>query len=219
MAAAPSLWNSVRIAGHGFELLNLDHPEVARRVLDDIEAGVTVYYDQRWAATERLCHFLLDEPAWLAGRQVLVLGAGVGLETVVIGRLCAKLYVNDLAPGALELCARQLRRNDVRGFACLPGRYETLPLPGVDLIVGCFLVYNRDTRSAMQHLLRHCTPPVLLLNDNFPAFRTLVRHAPRPVRSLLPRGNLPCLLFDRADEAGTDDPGWASRGAHPEVTE
>jgi hypothetical protein len=219
MAAIPSLWSTGRIAGYDFELLNLDHSEVARRVLDDIEAGITVYYDQRWAATERLCRFLLEEPAWLVGRQVLVLGAGVGLETVVIGKLCAKLYVNDLSPGALELCARQLRRNGVQGFVCLPGRYETLPLPAVDLIVGCFLVYNRDTRSAMQHLLRRCTPPVLLLNDNFSAFRTLVRHAPRSVHSLLPRGDFPCLLFDRADEAGTDDPRWASWGAHPEATE
>lgn len=195
MSAASSLWLDVRVAGRDFRLLNLDHAEVATRVLHDIDAGIAVYYDQRWAATERLCRFLLDQPEWVAGRHVLVLGAGVGLETVVIGSLCATLYINDLAPGALELCARQLRQNGRRDFVCLPGRFETLTLPVVDLIVGCFLVYNRDTATAIRQLLSRRTPPVLLLNDNMSAFRAVVRETPRQVRSLLPADDLPCLLL------------------------
>jgi hypothetical protein len=192
---SPPLWLPQEVAGRRFQVLNLDHPHIAAYVMEDLDTGVQVYYDQRWQVTHRFCHFLLAEPAWVTDRTVLVLGAGVGLETLVIGSLCHSLYINDLAPRALALCAQQLRHNGCTHFSCLPGRYEHLPLPTVDLIVGCFLVYNRDTAAAMRQLLTRPTPPVLLMNDNMPAFRKLLRQVARPHRLLLPPEDIPCLLF------------------------
>jgi predicted nicotinamide N-methyase len=197
-ALFPPLWLSVDIAERCFHILNLDHPEISARILSDIDAGTAVYYDRRWSLTDRFCRFLLAEPAWVAGRTVLILGAGVGLETLVIGSLCDKLYINDLSPVALELCARQLFQNGVVEVTCLPGRYEHLVLPPVDLLVGCFLVYHRDSASAMRHLLERRTPPVLLMNDNMTSLHTLVRKTSRQVRSLLPVGDIPCFLFTAA---------------------
>src|SRR5262249_44408146 len=141
----PRLSSTYTLAGHRFQLLTPDHPDIAPRVLGDLDAGVAVYCDGRWALTTRFCRFLLAHPTWVTGRSVLVLGAGIGLETLVIGRLCTTLYVNDRAPGALDLCAQQLRQNGISYFTCLCRSYETLDLPPVDLLVGCYLVYNRDT--------------------------------------------------------------------------
>jgi predicted nicotinamide N-methyase len=194
-SVSPPLWLPQDVAGRRFQVLNLDHPHIAAHVMEDLDTGVQVYYDQRWQVTHRFCHFLLAEPAWVTDRTVLVLGAGVGLETLVIGRLCHNLYINDLAPRALALCAQQLRHNGCTHFSCLPGRYEHLSLPVVDLIIGCFLVYSRDTAAAMQQLLTRPTPPVLLVNDNMPVFRRLLRQVARPHRLLLPPDDIPCLLF------------------------
>jgi hypothetical protein len=195
----PALWQPLAIAGRCFQVLNLDHPRVAAHVMDDISTGLQVYYDRRWQITARFCHFLLAAPAWTADRTVLVLGAGVGLETLVIGSQCHSLYINDVSARALALCAWQLRRNRLTHFVCLPGRYEQLSLPAVDLIVGCFLVYNRDTAVAMQQLLARPTPPVLLVNDNMPAFRQLLRQTTRPRQALLPPHDMTCLLFADTD--------------------
>jgi hypothetical protein len=191
----PALWQQLAIADRHFQVLNLDHPHVAAQVMGDIETGIQVYYDRRWQVTTRFCHFLLAEPAWTADRTVLVLGAGIGLETLVIGSLCRSLYINDLSTRALAMCARQLRQNRLTHFVCLPGRYEQLSLPAVDLIVGCFLIYNRATSVAMQQLLARPTPPVLLMNDNMPAFRQFLRKTSRPHQSLLSSDDAPCLLF------------------------
>ena len=146
--------------------------------------------------TTRFCRFLLAHPSWVTGQSVLVLGAGIGLETLVIGRLCATLYVNDRAPGALDLCAQQLQRNRIRHFTCLCGSYEALDLPPVDLLVGCYLVYTRDTAAAMRQLLARRTPPVLLCNDNLLSWQALLRETRRPYRALLPPDDFPCLLFE-----------------------
>jgi len=189
-------WHRITLAGHRFQLLNLDHPEVSARILGDLDAGIAVTYDRRWNVTARFARFLLTNPQWVAEREILVLGAGVGLETLVIGSLCAHLYLNDLAPSALALGAEQLQHNGITHFTCLCGRYETLPLPPVDLLVGCYLVYSRDTAAAMRQLLARSTPPVLLGNDNLLSWQSLLRTTTRPYRPLLPPDDLPCVLFD-----------------------
>ena len=166
------------------------------RIMDDMDAGVDVYYDRRWAVTERFCRFLLANPTWVTNRSVLVLGAGIGLETLVIGRLCKTLYINDLSPAALALCGCQLRHNGITDFICLAGRYETIRLPPVDLVAGCFLVYNRETATAMRQFLEGCTVPLLLMNDQMPDLRALLRETSRPNRSLLPPDADPCILFN-----------------------
>lgn len=194
-SSSPSLWLPVNLAGCHIDSLNLKHPWVVDQVGDDITAGTDVYYDRRWPATERFCRFLLANPTWVTGKIVLVLGAGVGLETVIIGRLCRFLYLNDLASRALDLCAQQLRRNGITTFTCLAGSYEELPLPPVDLLVGCFVVYNQETARAMLQLLAKCPLPVLLMNDPMPDFQLLVRQTSRSVRSLLPPGEPPCVVF------------------------
>lgn len=200
---SPQLWSPCALAGQRFQLLNPDHPQIAARVLGDLDAGIAVYYDSRWDLTSRFCRFLLAHPTWIAGRSVLVLGAGIGLETLVIGRLCTTLYVNDRAPGALDLCAQQLRRNGITDFTCLCGSYETLDLPPVDLLVGCYLVYNRDTAAAMHQLLARHTPPVLLSNGNLLSWQALLRETKRPYRVLLSPDDFPCLLFE-ADVPGPE---------------
>ena len=184
------------VAGHDFQLLNLDHPRITARIMEDMDAGVDVYYDRRWSVTEHFCRFLLANPTRVADRSVLILGAGIGLETLVIGTLCKTLYINDLSPAAIELCGWQLERNGIADVICLPGRYETLQVPAVDLIIGCFLVYNRQTASAMQQFLERCTAPVLLMNDPMPDWQALLRETPRPHRLLLPPDTDPCILFD-----------------------
>lgn len=193
--ATPPLWRTVTIATRRFQVLNLDHPRITARIIDDMDAGVDVYYDRRWHVTKRFCRFLLANPAWVTNRSILILGAGIGLETLVIGQLCQTLYINDLAPAALELCSWQLRHNDITGFRCLPGRYETLQVPTVDLVAGCFLVYNRETATAMRRFLACCAAPVLLMNDPMPDWHTLMRDVSRPSRLLLPSDDEPCILF------------------------
>lgn len=194
--AQPSdLWISSTVAGRSFEVLNPDHPAVAERVLRDMKTGVAVYYDTRWSTTDAFCCFLSGAPQWVADKTVLVLGAGIGLETLVLGRLCAKLYVNDLAPGALQLCIEQLRRNGIVEVVGLPGRYEAIEMPPVDLLVGCFLVYNAETAASLRRLLKCETPPLLLMNDNLPVFRRLLRDSGRVVQTVALIDDDPCVLF------------------------
>jgi len=111
-----SLWQDMKVGPYAFHLLDLDHPDVEAAILDEIDAGVDVYYDRRWGMTGVFCRLLLDHPEWVAGRWVLVLGAGVGVESLVIGRLAKKMFINDVGPVGLELCGLQLMNEPLPPF-------------------------------------------------------------------------------------------------------
>jgi predicted nicotinamide N-methyase len=171
-----------------YRLLNLEHPSVDEVVMKEMSTGVAVYYDRRWSLTDFFAAWLLENREWMAGRKVLVLGAGVGLETVVLGMHAAQLYINDLAPASLDLCVQQLEENGIRETKVLPGYYETIEIPDVDLVVGCFLIYNRETRAAMDAFCERFSGPILLVNETLGDFRSFLNGLARPADPLFSEG-------------------------------
>lgn len=164
---SPDPWIPTEIAGRTFLRLDLDHPDVAGRVIDEIRSGVPVYYDRRWPLTDRFCRYLLERPGRLEGRRVLVAGAGVGMEAVVAGALAGTVVVNDAAPVALELCVEQLEENGIDAYEVAPGPFQEADLDGVDLVLACWAVYDVGTRRAMATLLERARArevPALLAN-------------------------------------------------------
>jgi hypothetical protein len=117
-------------------------------------------------------------------------------ETLVIGKLSSWMYLNDLAPKALELCSRQLRENGILNFELLPGRFETLTCPPVDIVIGCYLVYNPETLKAMASFLAACSYPVLLMNETLPAFEKLIRKTKKKISSIPCQSPFQCILFE-----------------------
>ncbi len=163
-----------QIGEYEYSLLDLDQKMVERRIIADMDAGVDVYYDHRWEVTDLLTDWLENHHEVYARKRVLVLGAGVGAETLVLGRLADTLYINDLSPTALELCVEQLDYNKIKNHASLLGRYEDLEIPKVDLIVASFLVYNKETLLAMQAFMQMRYCDFILMNENLKEFKKVL---------------------------------------------
>ena len=175
---AKQLWEKVQMGGELYTLMNLEHPEVDARVRADMDAGVAVYYDRRWETAALLSEWLLAHPEQMSAKRVLVLGAGVGAEALVLGRHSAHVWLNDLSPVALELCARQMAQNGMANYTTLLGRYEDLELPAVDLVVASFLVYNKDTSTAMRAFLAGHQGDLILVNERLDPFRKFLKAEP-----------------------------------------
>ncbi|MDA8991996.1 class I SAM-dependent methyltransferase, partial [Akkermansiaceae bacterium] len=145
-----NLWKEEQVGKDNYQLMNLSHPEVDLRVIAEMEAGVDVYYDRRWGATAILTDWMGENLDVIRNKRILILGAGVGAETLILGSYGKHVWINDLAPVALELCGEQMEKNDLENFTTLVGRYEDLDLPEVDLVVASFLIYNKETYEAMR---------------------------------------------------------------------
>lgn len=188
------LWEETWIGQEQYTLMNLDHPHVEARVRSDMDAGVAVYYDRRWSITTVLTAWLLENVAVFRGKRVLVLGAGVGAEALVLARYAEHVWVNDLAPAALELCAEQLNKNGLHNYTESLGRYEAIDFPEVDLVVAGFLIYNKDTLAAMRAFLARHQGDVLLVNERLKAFRSFLKSEPHEVIFDLDDGSVGILL-------------------------
>jgi predicted nicotinamide N-methyase len=188
------LWEETCIGQEHYTLMNLEHPHVEERVRSDMDAGVAVYYDRRWSITKVLTAWLLENVDVFRGKRVLVLGAGVGAEALVLARHGAQVWVNDLAPAALELSAEQLNKNGLHNYTELLGRYEAIDFPEVDLVVAGFLIYNKDTLAAMRAFLARHQGDVLLVNERLKAFRTFLKTEPHEVIFDLDDGSVGILL-------------------------
>ena len=191
-----SLWTTVTFNKKKFKLLNLDHPQVDGDILLEIKSGVDVYYDRRWGLTQEFCEFLYEIPELFENRDILIAGAGIGAETVVIGSMANKLYINDIAPVALDYCARQLRENNIDNFETIPGSYGSMDIPDVDLGVACFCVYTTETMRAMKSLIEKSVNPVLIVNETLPNFVRLMKNLKRKRRPLVSEERFPCYLFE-----------------------
>ena len=185
----PALFRNLDLDGSTFRQLNLDHPRVEARILEEMSSGVKVYYDRDWPFTRKFCRFLLAHPELLLHRRVLVAGAGLGMETVVAGRFAERLWINDMAPAALELQQLQLQENGIIGVENLDGSFGDLELPpSVDLVMGCFVVYDQETATAMESLLRHThdrgVPALLADLDIGGHFSRILDRCDGPVRDI-----------------------------------
>jgi len=167
-------YHKKRIGQVEYLLLDLDQKAVEKRVIEDMEGGVDVYYDRRWEITDNLTDWLEANHSAYQAKSILVLGAGIGAETVVLGKLAKKIFINDLSTTALELCAEQLEMNEIKNYEMLIGRYEQLELPKVDLVVASFLVYNSETLKAIRIFIKDMQCQFLLMNENLKEFQKLL---------------------------------------------
>ena len=182
------LWHPKQIGSHSFYFLNLDYPEVEKRIMDEMSNGVDVYYDRRWEVTEHLVTWLSQNVVHYHDKKVLVLGAGVGEETLVIGKHAKHIYINDLAPVALRLCGEQLEKNGITNYSTLEGRYEDVLLPEVDLVVASFLVYNKETLTAMRSFMAQQSAKFILMNETLTEYKKFLKETPHQ------------LLFEKKDD-------------------
>ena len=191
-----SIWTTITFNKKKFKLIDLDHPQVDKDILQEIKSGVDVYYDQRWGLTQEFCRFIYEIPELFINKDILIVGAGIGAETVVIGSMAKKLYINDLAPVALDFCAKQLRENDINNFKTIPGSYGSIDFPDVDLAVACFCVYTTETMRAMKSFIEKSKSPVLVINETLPNFVRLLKAVKRKKRPMTTEERFPCYLFE-----------------------
>ncbi len=189
VAADAPLFLPVELAGRTFQRLNLDHPEPLARVWEEVEAGVPVYYDRVWGLTDRFSAWLLENPSLVEGKNALVVGAGVGMETVVVGSLARTLDLNDMAPVSLELLQRQLEENGIAPRHVHAGSFAEVPLAAdLDVVVACFVIYDRGSAVAMERLLERSGEqdvPVLLAGEDIGGhFSRLLGRTSRTVTEL-----------------------------------
>ena len=189
----PPLFKPYLIGSETFALMELKHPQVEQEIIAEMSQGIDVYYDRRWATTGVLTEWFAQNTDLFLGKRVLIIGAGIGAETLILGRHASHIWINDISPTALTLCQEQLKENGIENATSLVGRYEELDLPEVDLVVASFLVYNDDTYRSMSTYMDQHQGNLILVNERLAPFPKILKE--REHHILFEKGAAVCAHF------------------------
>jgi predicted nicotinamide N-methyase len=123
------------------------------------------YWHVTWPTGVLLARYLAA-PArqrTVAGKQVLVIGCGAGLEAIVLAKLGAVVSVLDHIPAALELVQQNCARNQLAPFTahtcCWRDGRALRRLPLYEMVIGSDVLYDAMAARGVHRLLRHVLPP------------------------------------------------------------
>lgn len=66
------------------------------------------YWSQVWPSAKALAQFLAMQPEWIAGKNILELGAGLGLPSLVAAQSANRVLCTDIAPEAVAVVEKSI---------------------------------------------------------------------------------------------------------------
>ena len=127
-----------------------------------------VYGFLLWESAVALARRLTQPMEQIQGKQVLELGAGVGLPGLVAHTLGATVHQTDYQPDALALAAWNARQNGIDGVETFLADWRTWRhAPRYDLILGADILYDASLHFYLEAIFRKNLQPGgrLLLAD------------------------------------------------------
>lgn len=169
----PLVTQSLHAAGRAWEIACVtDQDALMAQVQTDDDLANFPFGVLLWASAHALALRLAEEPALVAGKRVLELGAGVGYVGLVAAHLGATEVVQtDYHEGCLALCRQNIVCNGVQNVRVERGDWRTWPseLHGFDLVLGTDILYERSLHPALTALLPQLGKTLLLADPIRPA--------------------------------------------------
>jgi predicted nicotinamide N-methyase len=140
------------------------------------------YWAELWPSGLALARAL---PARLDGLEVVELGCGLGVPSLVAAARGACVTAIDWAPEAIDLLRRNAARN---GIELRPVHADWSRIEGsFDLVLAADLLYEERNRQALLELLPSLAPSVLLADPGRPSAGGFLSEA-RDVWAIAERG-------------------------------
>lgn len=113
------------------------------------------FWARIWPAAKALTAFLLKEPQWVEGKDVIEIGAGLGLPSFAIAAKTSSLIISDHAPEAVALLEKNIRHRKLERVQALCLDWNHFPEKlSADTILLSDINYSPDQFGALLQLIR-----------------------------------------------------------------
>lgn len=158
----------VDIGANRYSLLYVNNIDA---LLDTLAGDAEVpYWAVLWESSIALSGWLVEHPDIVAGKDILELGAGLGLCGMVARQLGARVVQTDNHQPALDVSAENARRNGIDVPDQFLGDWRDWTHDRLyDVVIGSDIVYERPVHEVLLPLFRRNLKPggLLLLADPF----------------------------------------------------
>lgn len=90
-------------------------------------ANLFPYWTQVWPSALAMAEFLVKNPAYIMGKEVLELAAGLGLPSLAAAGKARKICCSDYLPEAVEMVRRSVKYNKLKNVDCRLLDWNKLP--------------------------------------------------------------------------------------------
>ncbi len=162
----PLVTTDISIEGQDWRVTAMQNQDALLEVADELEHFP--YGLLLWESAVGLARFLAANPALVAGKRVLELGAGVGLPGLVAQTLGAQVWQTDHQPGALSLARWNAWQNRVQGVERFLADWRLWGhTERYEVLLGADILYERAMHFYLEAIFRQNLLPGghLLLSD------------------------------------------------------
>ncbi len=135
---------------------------------DPFAEDLCPYFGILWPAAEALGEFISKNPIYVDQKQVLEIGCGLGLPSLVASQFANRVLATDFHPDVEEYFLRNSRHSNVQcEYARLNWRDEDLIHERFDVVMGSDILYEgKHPREVAQGLIRFIKPSgKIILSD------------------------------------------------------
>lgn len=114
------------------------------------------YWAKLWPSAIALSAFIMQHPAFVAGKQVMEIAAGLGLPSLVAARLAASVHCSDMDADAVEMAAASAAAAQLNNLHCEVLNWNAMPAHlRADTLLLSDVNYEPEAFDALQLLLQH----------------------------------------------------------------
>lgn len=114
------------------------------------------YWAKLWPSSIALSEFILQHPAFVAGRQVLEVAAGLGLPSLVSAHTAAKVHCTDMDADAMEMAAASAAAAQLTNLHCEVLNWNDIPANlHADTLLLSDVNYEPEAFDSLMNLLTH----------------------------------------------------------------
>lgn len=136
--------------------------------LDPFAEDLCPYFGVLWPSSVALGKYLAQNPKLIRGKQVLELGCGLGLPSLVASHLGGDVLATDFHPDVEEYFQRNCRHSSVESkYMRLNWRDSNQDIGKFDVVLGSDVLYeSKHSKEVAQGLIRFMKPDgIIILSD------------------------------------------------------
>jgi predicted nicotinamide N-methyase len=114
------------------------------------------YWARLWPSAIALSEFILQHQAFIAGKRVLEMAAGLGLPSLVAAHTAASVHCTELDADAMELAAASAAAAQLTNMQCETLNWNDIPVNlHADTVLLSDVNYEPEAFDALHSLLLH----------------------------------------------------------------
>ncbi len=114
------------------------------------------FWAKIWPSAKAICLFLEKEPQWIQGKNVLEIGAGIGLPSFTLAPLASSIIISDYSTEAIALIQKNIQHLQLKNATALCLDWNHYPTTiEADTILLCDINYDPIEFKPLFKLIQH----------------------------------------------------------------